>query len=362
MLNLKKGLLEIETGDYMKKIEYKGKKLETSLYKEITDVEFTEIKKEYYSRPDFEEVKKQFLSISKGGVKNDKITNYYVKDLMAKTLVHFNKWSIEEVLEYKPLVEFFMGKSNDNKKVFPDTMTNCQKLETAFRLCGKGVASKPANFPIKTIDEILENYNVNNNWYDFSCGWGARLTGALKHKVNYYGTDPNYLLTERLEQLGKDYKETLNQDTIIDIRTQGSEVFNPDWENKMGLAFSSPPYFYLEDYKIGNQSFKQGISYQDWKDNYLEPTFRNIFYYLIQEGYFILNINNFKDFKLVEDSIKIAEKVGFVLIGEHKLNNIKRVYGTTSEDNKGGFNDNSERIMIFIKNDYGPKLDLSCLD
>lgn len=347
----------------MKIIEYKGKKIETKLYKEITDNEYKEIVEEYYSKPDFEEVKKQFISLSKGGVKNNNITNYYVKDLMAKTLIHFNKWSIEEVLEYKPLVEFFMGKADNNKKVFPDSMTNCQKIETAFRLCGKGVASKPANFPIKTVDYILENYNVNNNYYDFSCGWGARLTSALKNKVNYYGTDPNYLLTERLNSLANDYKNTIDTcDVNVDIRTQGSEIFNPDWENKIGLAFSSPPYFYLEDYKVGNQSYKQGISYEQWKNNYLEPTFRNIFYYLIQEGYFILNINNFKDFKLVEDSIEIAKKVGFVLIEECKLNNIKRVYGTTSVDNKGGFNDNSERIMIFIKDIDKSNKDFSDLD
>lgn len=334
----------------MKKIEYKGKILETTLYKEMTEEEYKDIVNEYYAKPNFEEVKKQFVALSKGGVKNNHITNYYVKDLMAKTLIYFNKWSIEEVFEHKPLVEFFMGKANNNKKVFPDTMTNCQKIETAFRLCGKGVASKPANFPIKTVDEILENYNINNNYYDFSCGWGARLTSALKNKVNYYGTDPNYLLTEKLEQLGKDYKETLKQDTIVDIRTQGSEVFVPEWENKIGVAFSSPPYFYLEDYKIGNQSYKEGTSYKEWKENYLKPTFRNIYHYLVQEGYFILNINNFKEFNLVEDSIEIAKEIGFELIGEHKLKNIKRCYGTTSIDNKGGINDNSERILVFMKN------------
>lgn len=333
-------------------IKYKDKILETSIYKEITDNNYNQIVRDYYSKPDFNTVKKQFISISKGGVKNNHITNYYVKDLMAKTLVYFNKWSIEDVLEYKPLVEFFMGKANNNKKVFPDTMTDCEKIETAFRLCGKGVASKPANFPIKTIDEILNKYNVNNNWYDFSCGWGARLTGALKHNVNYYGTDPNFLLTERLNQLSKDYKECLNQNNITDIRTQGSEIFIPEWENKMGLAFSSPPYFYLEDYKIGDQSYKEGKSYQEWKDTYLECTFKNIFKYLIDNGYFILNINNFKDYMLVEDSIEIAKKVGFSLIGEHTLNNIKRVYGTTDINSKGGFNDNNERILIFMKEDY----------
>lgn len=262
---------------------------------------------------------------------------------MAKTKIYYNKWTIEDIFEYKPLLEHFYGKINANKNVYPDSMNEIDKIETCFRLGGKGIATKPANFPISTLDIILTKYNKNNNYYDFSCGWGARLTGSLKHKINYYGTDPNYLLTERLNQLARDYKEITLQKTIVDIRTQGSEVFVPEWENKIGVAFSSPPYFYLEDYKIGNQSYKEGTTYQQWKDNYLEPTFINIYKYLIDDGYFILNINNFEKYKLVEDSIEIAEKNGFLYIGDHTLNNIKRV------NELGEFNDNSERIMVFVK-------------
>lgn len=52
---------------------------------------------------------------------------------------------------------------------------------------------------MKSIDELLENYNVNNKYYDFSCGWGVRLLSSLKHNVEYYGTDPNTVLCERLQ-------------------------------------------------------------------------------------------------------------------------------------------------------------------
>lgn len=213
-----------------------------------------------------------------------------------------------------------------------------------MRLGGKGVCSKPANFPIKTVDQILEKYNVNNYWYDFSCGWGDRLMGALKNKVNYLGTDPNYLLTERLKKLTLDYKKVNNLNRgIVDIRTQGSESFIPDWENKVGLAFSSPPYFYLEDYKIGNQSFKEGVSYEEWKENYLRPTIKNIKKYLIDNGNFLLNINNFLNYNLVEDTKKIAEQEGFTFVEYYQLDNIKRC------NSKNGFNDNSEKIMVFRK-------------
>ena len=333
------------------KITYNGETLETKHYEEITEEQFRELREQYYTKPDIEIVRKQFINISKGGTKNNDITNYYVKDLMAKTRIYYNKWSIEDVFNCKDLVSFFVSKTLDNKKIFPDTDSQIKKIETAMRLGGKGVASKPANFPIKTCDEVLDRFNVNNNWYDFSCGWGARLTSALKNRVNYYGTDPNYLLTDKLNQLANDYKETLNQNTKVDIRTQGSEVFNPDWVNKMGLAFSSPPYFYLEDYKVGNQSYKEGTTYQDWLNNYLEPTIQNIYQYLIQEGYLLFNINNFDKYDLVGDVKKIAIKNGFKYIGNYTLKNIKRTKST------GGFNDNSEQIMIFTKNENGLLID-----
>ena len=325
------------------KIRYNGEELDTIFYKEMSDDKFRELKNAYYEKPDFDLVRKQFLSLSKNGVKNNYITNYYVKDLMSKTKIYYNKWSIEDVFNCKDLLCSFYAKIFTNEKVYPKTNSEISNIETAFRLGGKGIASKPANFPIKTVDEILEHFNVNNNYYDFSCGWGARLMGALKNNVNYYGTDPNYLLTERLNCMATDYKATVNNNSKVDIRTQGSEIFNPDWENKMGLAFSSPPYFYLEDYKVGQQSWKEGVSYQDWLNNYLEPTIKNIYLYLIEEGYFLLNINNFKEFDLVGDVKRLALKNGFRFIGCYKLKNIKRCKSSC------GFKDNSEQILVFDK-------------
>lgn len=327
-----------------KVIKHKGQQLCTKHWCELSDEDFEQIRRDYYKKPDFDLVKKEFLNLYKGGVKHSNITNYYVKDLMAMTKIYYNKWSIAEVFECKDLVAFLVAKTLDNKKIFPDTDPLIKKIETVMRLGGKGVCSKPANFPIKTVDQILEKYNVNNYWYDFSCGWGDRLMSALKNKVNYLGTDPNYLLTERLKKLTLDYKKVNNLNRgIVDIRTQGSESFIPDWENKVGLAFSSPPYFYLEDYKIGNQSFKEGVSYEEWKENYLRPTIKNIKKYLIDNGNFLLNINNFLNYNLVEDTKKIAEQEGFTFVEYYQLDNIKRC------NSKNGFNDNSEKIMVFRK-------------
>lgn len=164
----------------MKIIKYKGETLETKHYKKMSDELFLNLKKQYYEKPNFNLVKKQFVSISKGGTKNNEITNYYVKDLMAKTKIYYNKWNIEDVFNCKDLLCRFYAQIDTNDKVFPKNKSTIENIETAIRLGGKGVASKPANFPIKTIDEILDRFNVNNNWYDFSCGWGGKINRSIE--------------------------------------------------------------------------------------------------------------------------------------------------------------------------------------
>lgn len=334
-------------------INYLGKTYNTTIHKDLTDEEFQQIREEYYKKPDKSDVLKQLLKISRGGVRTNFITNYYVKDLMAKTRIHFNNWTIEEALNYKPLMEFFAGKCSENKKVFPDSKSLEQNIETAFRLCGFKTASKPSNFPMKAADDILQQYNINGNYYDFSCGWGVRLLSSLRNKINYFGTDPNYILCERLEQMTEDYKSVCDNTNTVDIRSHGSEELIPEWINTIGLAFSSPPYYNLEDYQIGNQSYKPGVSYEDWKKNYLRPTIKNIYLYLIADGFFAININNFNkynDYDLVGDTIAIAEEEGFEIFNIHTLKNITRCSGHKEWDKgKICWHDNDEKIIVFNK-------------
>lgn len=297
-------------------------------------------------------MEKQFIKIEQGGFKSDKITNYYFKDLMAKVKTYYNNWTIEEALNYKPLIEFYSGKSDKNKKVFPDSMSLAKKVETCFRLCGFKTASKPSNFPLKTVDDILQQYNVNGKYYDYACGWGARLLSSLRNNVEYYGNDPNVELITRLNAMCDAYKTATGNTTYVEIHDTGSEIFIPEWENKFGLAFSSPPYFNLEDYVIGNQSYKQGMTYDVWLQDYFKQTVKNIHRYLISDGFFLININNFKGCPtLVHDARIIIEQVVFVLVDTHQLKNITRVSGHRHMygDNTIKFHDNDERILVFEK-------------
>lgn len=330
----------------MKIITYKGVSMNSIEENELTEEQFIDLKKQFYEKPTRKELENEIANlICQNGTKMDKIERTYFRELMSKTKIYFNKWTIEDCFEYKPLLDRFYSKTLKNPKVFTSEKL-IDNIETAFRLGGKGVASKVANFPISTVDEILRRYNVNNNWYDMSCGWGARLTGALKNKVNYYGTDPNYLLVDKLKEFVKDWSNITNTKTKTEIRCQGSEEFVEEWKDKMGLCFTSPPYFYLEDYKIGNQSYKEGTTYEGWKNNYLKPTIENCYKYLVDNGYLVINIKDFDKFELEKDTKQICEECGFKYIENYELNNISRV------NSKGDFNDTNENIMVFMKSGF----------
>lgn len=339
-------------------INYKGKIYNTTIHHDLTDEEFEACKKEYYTKPDIEDVKDELRKIHLGGVKMGKVVNYFFKYLMAKVHIYYNNWTIEDVFEYKPLMEFFAGKCDVNDKIYPKTNTLCENITTAFRLCGFKTASKPANFPMKAVDDMLENYcHEGGNYYDFSSGWGSRLLSALKHNVNYFGNDPNYLLCEELHKLFKLYKDVNPEcKSKFEVHPYGSEEFNPNYVGKMDLAFSSPPYFKLEDYKIGNQSYKEGMEYETWVSTFLRPMIKNIYAYLKDDGYFGINVKDCEACPhIVEDVISIAEEIGFKYIDVMNLKNIHRCHGHKEwkEDDertdKCGWNNNDEGIYIFKK-------------
>ena len=324
-------------------------------YELISDEEFEKICNLWHTPPDKSEVLEQMKKFHRGNDNINKIVKYYYRPIMDKVKKYFDKWSVSDVFECKDMLSMFLARIKKNEKVFSsDNIVD--NLDTAFRLGGKGVASKVSNFPVSTCDQILRKYNVNNNYYDFSCGWGVRQMCAMRNEINYYGTDPNYELVAKLNEFNQDYKRVNNTTTETKIYCQGSENFIPELENKIGIAFSSPPYFDLEDYRIGDQSFKPGTTYEQWVNNYLRPTFANIYKYLIFEGYFIVNIKDFNNVPLEQTTIDTAKEVGFKLYKVEQLSQGKRL-NSTSEDKGDLIVDSSENIYIFVKEGYEPKVD-----
>lgn len=334
------------------KITHNDKSITTKYWADLSDEECETIRRNYKIKPKFERVKKEIFNIIKGSAKNTQLTRYYYEDLMYDVKKEGNKFTINEALESNDLIRSIYDKIQKKPLLFRPNEGLNRLITKAFAVGSAGLASKIANYPIKSLREILPKYCINNNWYDYSCGWGARASGAAAMGVNYYGTDPNYDLVKKIEEMLDVFSNF--KPVFRDIRIQGSETFIPEWENKMGLAFSSPPYFNLEEYCVGDQSIKDR-NYDQWLSHYWEETVKNIDKYLIPEGYFLLNIKSFDKYDLEGDMRKIAEENGFIHTHSEQLENQSRP--------KNSYDIlNDEVILVFRKKGYktNPHLDAVC--
>lgn len=204
-----------------------------------------------------------------------------------------------------------------NSKFFNNYDINhiCMLVRLGVYIAGFGYIRTACAYSPKYC-EYISKYNKNNKCYDFSCGWGTRLLYCLNNNIEYYGTDPNYELVGSLNELANDFKKYTNKKPIYNIKAVGSETFLPELENTIGVAFSSPPYFNLEDYKVGAQSIKNIDNFDQWVQYYVQPTLENIFKYLIKDGTLIVNITNSNAIKynLEETFINVAKNIGFKYI------------------------------------------------
>lgn len=325
------------------KIDYLGKTFETETFVDASDDICQKIANRYKEKPPLNIVYSEIQSIVNGKTSISNINKFFFKDIQNDVVLHHSKWSINEVLGCNDLIRNILGKIKKSPHIYNSKRIE-NNVDAVFRIGSKGVTSKPANFKIKVVKDILEKYNTNNNYYDFSCGWGVRMMGSIVSGVNYFGTDPNTKLFPKLIELYDEFKKRKSNCPKVDIRCQGSEVFVPEWENIIGVAFSSPPYFSLEDYKHGDQSVKKDTDYNDWLSLYYEKTIQNIYKYLVKDGHLIININNFKNFDLVGDTKKLCIKNGFKLVETETYQNASR-----KKSNNTGMTENNEGMYVFIK-------------
>jgi tRNA1(Val) A37 N6-methylase TrmN6 len=164
-------------------------------------------------------------------------------------------------------------------------------------------AATPASMFMATVAKyIYDNYaEPDGIVYDYSAGFGQRLVGVMasKNNLKYLGVEP---WTESFENLNFLYK-SIFQHHRCNLYNVGSENFyQEEFNEKICLAFSSPPYFDTEIYCNESTQCNLG-SYQDYL-SYWEKTCNNIFKMLKPNGYFIVNISE----KYKYDLAMIASK------------------------------------------------------
>jgi DNA modification methylase len=336
--------IETETKDLYLNTEnnqlYSNTELEITEYKGVKSKFFNPVMSEetyqyiinnFYEKSDYQTQLTNIVN-RKGQMVNKIYANLF-ENLANDTVLHHSKFSINEVLNDKILLSTMYNKTFSNDKVYTGTLI--QNVKTVFRIGGKGFAQKPTNFPLKTMDLLLQKYTkIGDTYYDPCAGWGVRMLGAARNGVNYIGVDTNRELCKNLNVLGENINEIKKFD--FTILNHGSEI---DFEigKKVDFIFTSPPYFNLEQYvdmpKMG---------YQDWLNNFVEPMVKNCHKFLKNGGFVAININNFKNFDLYGDTFNIMKKY-FEYHEELELNNIQRI------NSKKELNDNSEKIMVFRK-------------
>jgi tRNA G10 N-methylase Trm11 len=173
-----------------------------------------------------------------------------------------------------------------------------------------------SNFRPTAVAAIYNKYAPNGLVWDMCAGFGGRLLGAIISGTKYIGTDP---ATETFNGLWQ-IKDMFSHDKDISLVKMCSENYIPE-ANSLDLCFTSPPYYNWEKYSNeSTQSYIKHPSKDEWLNNFLGKTFANCYKGLKNDKKMIINIANTKEYdNLVDDTIKVAQKNGFILENTLKL-------------------------------------------
>lgn len=175
---------------------------------------------------------------------------------------------------------------------------------------------KVSNFRPTIAKYIYDNYGGNGNVLDYSAGYGGRLIGAISSdKIKTYtGVEPCLKTYNGLENI----KKYTDKEVILINKPFENVDLNIGYYD---LSFSSPPYFNTEEYDYDDtQSFVRYKTKNEWRDCFLEQLIYKNFNYIKKDGVFIINIANVKTYlNLVDDTLIIADKIGFKLIKTYQM-------------------------------------------
>lgn len=186
--------------------------------------------------------------------------------------------------------------------------------------------SVPTNFRPLNAKGIYEKFTpAGGTIYDFACGFGGRMLGALSSEKNfkYIGTDPNTETMYNLHRLGKVVDEVFDVDDKLELHCCGSEEYVGE-PNSVDFAFSSPPYFNLEqygtdgaDFNNEEQCFNKYPTIESWLEGYVRGTVRSIRQVLKPGRYYAVNIADFNfgggRINYVDDWVRISTEEGMPL-------------------------------------------------
>lgn len=272
----------------------------------------------------------QSLDITNFYVENrsaTKILNYFFEDLIYNAKSKNGKYSPNEILYDDHLLAIALDFIEKHPS-FYHKKNQITSLKDFF--FSSSMVGKVTNFNAVIARKIYEKYVPveHATIFDFSCGYGSRLLGALtsKYDYQYIGVDPYVTLYHRLLRFASWIQSVLDSEAEATIYNIGSEIYLPSLEDKVDLSFSSPPYFNYEVYtNEDTQSYIMYPTYKEWVEHYVIPTLENLFRYTKNGGFHIVNLENNKKISIVEDWLTIASDIGFKLQEMIPMPTMKRV-------------------------------------
>jgi SAM-dependent methyltransferase len=193
----------------------------------------------------------------------------------------------------------------------------------------QGLANSKIAFKASTFNTVVAKYiyskytKENSIIYDYSMGFGQRLTAALSlpYHIKYVGVDvwdKSYESNQKIFAFLNKNVPFLNKEA--ELYCIGSENYCAnEMIGKVNVAFSSPPYYILEHYTDDEtQAYASGnyLKFLDW----WRATTNNVDRLLAKDGVFIINVNNIVDgFNIGEDMCGIIKEKGYVLEETYRI-------------------------------------------
>ena len=149
------------------------------------------------------------------------------------------------------------------------------------------------------VAKVLYDKLGSENILDFSAGWGDRLAGFYASETSkyYLGIDPRKENHPIYEEQAEFYHKHMTvfevQKKCNFIESPAEEVDFTKYKNFFDTVFTSPPYFNVERYSYDEtQSWVRHKEINEWNENFLQKTLKNLWCSVKSGGYLLVNISD----------------------------------------------------------------------
>jgi len=149
------------------------------------------------------------------------------------------------------------------------------------------------------VAKVLYDKLGSENILDFSAGWGDRLAGFYASETSeyYLGIDPRKENHPIYEEQAEFYHKHMTvfevQKKCNFIESPAEEVDFTKYKDFFDTVFTSPPYFNVERYSYDEtQSWVRHKEINEWNENFLQKTLKNLWCSVKRGGYLLVNISD----------------------------------------------------------------------